>query len=207
MRNPIKGALALMSLWIAVSMPASANEIRFEDGYSGIGEAISSTYGSIPGQLTVTLASQGGGSLFFWPADYSGRPAAYANNTSAIGLITLTPSAGYSVTLSSFFLGGWPNQNRDIAYSVDDLATAGIDLGPFNPTVPGVGGLTVTPNITSATGIRISFGPDGFNGGINNIVFSVSSVPEPQAIALFLAGLLVVGGAAKRRTARGISAS
>ena len=202
MPNLIKSALVSIFLWMAVAVPATANEIRFQEGYSTSGEAISSNYGSIPGQLTVTLASQGGGSLFFWPGDYSGRPAAYANSTSAIGVVTLTPSAGYSVTLSSFFLGGWPNSNRDIAYSVDNLGTVGIDLGPVNATVPGVGGLIVSPNITSATGIRISFGPDGFNGGINNIVFSVSSVPEPQSIALLLAGLLVVGGAARRRTAK-----
>lgn len=98
------------------------------------------------------------------------------------------------MTLDSFFLGAWPNTTRTVGYSIDDLATSGLDVDQPGASVDGTVGLVVFSGMTSATGIRITFGPDGFNGGINYIDYTLQPVPEPGTWAMLGVGigLLVV---------------
>ncbi len=182
------------------SSAATAQSQSYEISYEGVygnGQQIASNHGSIAGVIDVLNTTPGGSRLTFWADSYSGRPAAYSGDGS-IGLIMLTPAAGRTVTLDSFFLGGWPNTNRNISYSVDDLATPELDISVNAAFVSGATGLVVTPALTSAAGLRISFGPDGYNGGINNIAFSVTAVPEPESFVMLLAGLGLVGAIARR---------
>ena len=188
----LTAGLALASGAVA----AQSYEIRYQDAYTTNYQTIASDYGSIAGVIDLLNTTPGGTNLLFWTDSYSGRPAAYSN--SSVGLITLTPAAGLTVTLDSFFLGGWPNTNRNISYSIDDLATPGLDISVNAAFVAGSTGLLVTPALTSATGLRISFGPDGYNGGINNIAFSIAAVPEPESYLMLLAGLGLVGAIARR---------
>ena len=188
----LTAGLALASGTVA----AQSYEIRYQDAYTTSYQTIASDYGSIAGVIDLLNTTPGGTNLLFWTDSYSGRPAAYSN--SSVGLITLTPAAGLTVTLDSFFLGGWPNTNRNISYSIDDLATPGLDISVNAAFVAGSTGLLVTPALTSATGLRISFGPDGYNGGINNIAFSIAAVPEPESYLMLLAGLGLVGAIARR---------
>ncbi len=83
-----------------------------------------------------------------------------------------------------------------------DLATL-LAVASGAPTVSGATGLVVSVNATSAAGFRILFGPDGFNGGINDISHSgivgdPFGVPAPAALALFGLGLLGLGLARRR---------
>ncbi|HEY9193280.1 MAG TPA: PEP-CTERM sorting domain-containing protein [Methyloversatilis sp.] len=188
----LTAGLALASGAVA----AQSYEIRYQDAYTSNHQIIANDYGSIAGVIDLLHTSPGGANLLFWADSYSGRPAAYS--PSSVGLVTLTPAAGLTVTLDSFFLGGWPNADRNISYSIDDLATPGIDISVNAAFVAGSTGLVVTPALTSATGLRISFGPDGFNGGINNIAFSIAAVPEPESYLMLLAGLGLVGAIARR---------
>lgn len=196
MRTSSKLIQTALTAVLFASGVAHAYEIRFQDGYAASTAVIDSDYGSIPGVIDVLIESSSGENLQFWADLYSGNPAAYSQTS--IGHITLTPLAGATVTLDSFFLGGWPDTNRNISYSIDDLATSGVEFEVDAAFVSGVTGLVVTPAVTSAAGIRITFGPDGYNGGINNIVFSVSAVPEPESWLMLLAGIGLVGCAARR---------
>jgi hypothetical protein len=190
----LTAGLALASGAVA----AQSYEIRYQDAYTTNYQIIASDYGSIAGVIDLLNTTPGGTNLLFWTDSYSGRPAAFSGDSS-IGLITLTPAAGLTVTLDSFFLGGWPNTDRNISYSIDDLATPGLDISVNAAFVAGSTGLLVTPALTSAAGLRISFGPDGFNGGINNLAFSVAAVPEPESYLMLLAGLGLVGAIARHR--------
>lgn len=110
----------------------------------------------------------------------------------------MTPLGGAPVTPDSFVVGGLPNTNRNISYNLDDLATSGVELEVYAAFVSGVTGLVVTQELTSAADIRITFAPAGYNGGIKNIVFSVSVVLEPISWLMLLSGIELMGCATRR---------
>lgn len=198
----------LVRPWIAVTLvglfAASANayEISFENGNTDNWQEIAADYGSIPGLLAVTYSDplRNVANFRFWNAGYSGKPAAFAStsDSTGAGYLTLTPAAGYKVTLNSFFLGSYQGVDRGSSYSVDNLATAGLDLSSGDIVV-GSAGLTVTPALTSSKGIVIAFGPSAYNVGINYVNFNVTPVPEPETCAMLMAGLGLLAAVARRR--------
>lgn len=185
---------------VLAAAPAHANEIAFQSDYTSAWQAIDQHYGSIVGQLDTLLESDNGSNLAFWPDSYSNRPAAFSLSGS-IGHITLTPLNGLQLRLDGFFLGGWYNTSKTIAYKIDNFDTPGLDIDAPDAFVDGTTGLTVTPAMTSLTGIKISFGPDGYNGGINNIQYTLQGapVPEPETWAMLAGGLGLMGWRLARR--------
>ena len=144
--------------------------------------------------------------LIRWGANnYSGRHAAYCNFGSNCAM-DVTVSTGFSVTLDSFWLGAYPNIDRSVSWSVFDLADLVTPVaGTANALVSGATGLTNVIGATSTTGFRILFGPDGYNGGINDITYTyqrtgggggTNPIPLPAAGWLLIAGL---GGLAALR--------
>lgn len=193
----ILAASALILAAQSAQAVVATSSIIFEDGYAAIGEPIATDYGSIVGALDTELLDSAGNALLFWPDSFSGAPGAYS--ATGVGSITLTPLGGRTVTLNTFFLGGWPNQDRTISYAIDDLATDGVDFSSPDALVPGSGGTTVVSFMTSAAGIKITFGPDGFNGGINYINYTLSApIPEPETWAMLGVGLGLLGFGVRR---------
>jgi hypothetical protein len=140
--------------------------------------------------------------LLMWNGDYSGRDGAWCSLTFDCGL-EITVASGFSVTLDSFFLGGWPNTDRQIAWSVTDLLTNTV-VASGNPLVSGATGLVEMIGLTSTAGFLILFGPDGFNGGINDITYEFQQVgtpdvPVPGALLLLGSGLAGIAGAGRLR--------
>ncbi len=124
--------------------------------------------------------------LSFWQGEYGDLPAvAYPTTSPNYGVVALTPNAGYSVTLDSFRIAGYPTgEGSELGQSI------GVDNGSFQifspsvnyyPTdVPHSGDLLFTPNITSTGTLNIIFGPS-WNIGINDITFSEQPVAAPDA--------------------------
>lgn len=111
--------------------------------------------------------------------------------------ITFVPTAGKQVTLSSLLLGtAPPSVTRPTTVDVIDLATNStvfttlVNVGAIAPTV--------SPNVTSAVGLRLVYGNDVFNVALDDVTYSTSDVPstggvpEPSTILLSAAGLLAV---------------
>ena len=124
--------------------------------------------------------------------------------------ITLTPAAGFEVALISLDAGCYLNRascqilNYDIRSGVGALIASGATPTMF----PSHATLAVN-SAYFASGIVLSWGPDGYDVGLDNIAFDVRGiaapgVPEPATWALMIGGFFVVGGAvrAKRPLAR-----
>jgi hypothetical protein len=199
-------AIAMRNLLIATSAlviaaaAAQAAVVRVEDMAGGDNTNIHATQPGFGSAGSVTLNwdpdNNPSTALLIWRGGYSGRDAAWCGvDSGAVCALEMTvsgsPPALYSVSLESFFLGGWPTTDRNIAYTVTDL-DGGAVVASGTPLVSGVTGLVVDVNAISSVGFRISFGPDGYNGGINDITYFEiigDPIPTPGALALFGFGL------------------
>jgi hypothetical protein len=146
----------------------------------------------------VTLADN----LSFWSTGYGDlENVAFPTSNGYLGEIALIAQAGYSVTLNSFDLAGWPLSDQ-LAQTVRILDGNFNILANYSPVnVEGDSGRTsFSPNLTQSGTIRIQFGPS-WNTGIDNIGFSqgtAAAVPTPA----LLPGLIGLGlGAWRRRKA------
>lgn len=121
--------------------------------------------------------------LQYWSTAYSGLTDVAYGASGRTAEITLTPSVGYEVTLLGFDLGAWPNTDRQSQVNIYNLDYSQLLFSTGPITILGATPSNFSfPNLTRNDGIKIQFGPDGFNVGIDNIEFTVSSttaVPEP----------------------------
>jgi hypothetical protein len=143
----------------------------------------------------------------FWNSGGYGdlKYAAFASNNVDYGEITLTPIAGFSVTLNSFDLAGWPTVDHPgtSIFIEDGSGSTLLDLsGTVRGGCPAPCHSHYAPGLTINGPISIEWGPD-WNVGINNISFDAApigpggpGVPEPTTLLLLGSG---VAGAGLRR--------
>jgi hypothetical protein len=142
-------------------------------------------------------------SLLFWADGYSDlENVAWGRAGATVG-IHIIPIAGYQVTLNGFDLGSYPGADRQSQWWVYDGLGTLLGSSGGVVTVPGAAALHVG-SFASTNGIRIHWGPDGFNVGIDNVDFTVSAidtgaVPEPATWALMILGFGAAGAALRRR--------
>lgn len=171
---------------------------------------VDQSYGDIAGQLdvqynsnTLNTAEWGttAGRVQWWADSYSTLTSVIFGAINAQVGVFLAPLAGYQVTLNGFDLGMWPNATHQSQVTIAD-GLNNIFLSTGFQNFPGDAPTHFSGPYTSSSGIYILFGPDGYNGGIDNIDFTVSqvgAVPEPETYAMMLAGLGLLGVAARRR--------
>jgi hypothetical protein len=120
---------------------------------------------------------------------------AYALKSGTGMSILMLAATGYDVTLGSLDIARYANRVRDTQLQVTDLEDGSVvaDSGVFATTFDGV--LNYSLNAISSAGFEILFGPDAWNVGISNIMYStaqtpnMSTVPLPAACWMLLAGL------------------
>ena len=199
-----------------VASPGTAAAQNVTLDFTGLsGASVSPTYGTVPGLFdvagrTVTSfgnaspACGGGGGerLESWPA-YGGLiEIAYTCSNGTVGEFLFQPAAGYRVFLNSLQLASLVSL-RDYTVNVYDAAwtplvaqTGTVDVVP----------LTITPNVSSTTGLYLQWGTD-WNVGIDNISLTLQQIPavmpEPGLVALPATGLVAAASAARRRRQRG----
>ena len=132
-------------------------------------------------------------SMQFWADAYSSMERV------AFGGIDPKITLSGAVTLHGFDLGSWPNTSRSSQVTVIDLATMSTVLSTGVFTVLGLAPTHFDINRSSSVGFQISFGPEGYNVGIDNVSFTAGVVPEPATGALLLAGGALVAAAVRRR--------
>jgi len=176
----------------------------------GDGLALSQSYGDVAG-LDVSwrsMASVGNGSIFsndmyFWDNLYGDLQDVAYSGGGVMDITFTVTGPGVTFTLLSFDNAGWPNADRDTEARLYQLDYTLIDSITY--VAPGQGHYTQSCfNCSTTSGFVLQVGPDGFNGGIDNLTFEVTSrgaVPEPASWALMIAGFGMVGGTLRRRKA------
>lgn len=176
------------------------------------GVAILQTYGDQTGVDVVYdgfPSDAGLQDLLYWADSYSGlTDIAYYGNGATI---TFNAATGYEVGLMSLSLGAWPNTSRLLGFSITDLATSSELLNTGIGTVLGSTPSVFNFDYKSTVGLKITFLGDFYNGGVDNIVYTVSDVngggggvnpiPLPAAAWLLLGGLGALAGIGQRRKA------
>jgi hypothetical protein len=168
------------------------------------GTPISQRYGDIAGVLNVSYATVSGGvrtqgGVAHWTSGYETlQNVAYANPglTLEITFELLKPAAN-TFTLNSAQYAAYLNRQNTTSLSVLSLdgsllSTTGV------VTSPTAGPATFSPAVAALGGLRLRFGPDAFNTGIDKISFDISNtvaaVPEPATWAMLIGGFGLIGG-------------
>jgi len=215
----ILAGAAVAAMALAAAQPASADLLTFDgDICAGgtsctNGETIDQSYGdtAVVDVVGIGNVASPGGPLYFWADSYSDLTnVAYGDNGVTVGLF-LDPAAGYQVTLNGFDLGSWPFLSRSSQWSIYDglgnlLDSSGgiVVNGQVSTHVPGP--------YTSAHGIQINWGPDGYDVGIDNVDFTVSriptgGIPEPSTWAMLIMGFSALGAALRTQRRRILNAA
>ena len=191
----------------ALCLPAQATLLTFDglptgavgttigtsygDRVTAAGAGVSLTSGATPNVVLSFVPLVAGNPNFeVYGGGYSGLINALGDNSYNVpGYVELTPDAGWDVVLESFDLGSWstssyPNSQVRV---VNTAGTTFLDTGLF--TFPGNTVYTYPGSLVrSSSALRVYISDFG-DLGLDNLRFSqVSSVPEPGALALCLAG-------------------
>ncbi len=176
--------------------------------YSEIGQ----NYGDVAGLLDVSHRSAHASTLLtyepflkFWSTGYSNLQSIAwggGNASAYVAEISFMPTAGNLVTLNSFDFGDYQNRSFGSSAVILDAGTQQLlwSSGSFDPGAASPA--SFLPNISSANGLILRWGPDSYDTGIDNISVSISPVPEPAAWLLMAGGLALF--AARQRISRSV---
>jgi hypothetical protein len=194
----------------ALSGTAQASILTFDGNICGggtscsNGENIDQSYGDTAGVNVIYDGSASGGlqDFLYWYDGYSDLfDVAYYT---AGATLTFLANAGYDVFLDSLDLGAWPFADREVGFSVTDLADNSEVYSTGGPVlVDGDVHSHFVLGLASTVGLQITFVGDFYNGGVDNVVYNARTDGDPSAIPLpagaWLLGTALFGLVAARR--------
>ena len=128
--------------------------------------------------------------LLAYDKGYSGGAGAFCWYGENCALKLSVTEKNTLLELKSFSLGYFGYGNN-VRFSVIDLASDRRVLGG-SPWIDGRISSLIDVDASSEKGFLILFGPDGFNGGINNISYSYRSLTNPDIVATPIPGAVVL---------------
>jgi hypothetical protein len=199
--------LVVLAVGMMPAIPLSAAVLDFTNATcSGgldcvIGSPIDQDYGDIAGVNVVYDGDSSDAALqpaLFWTTGYETLENVAYTSIGATLSILFEVSGGAGVSVSSFDIAPYLDRTRDTSVTVTDVATGAILFSAVEAPISTEGVTTYTGEWVSTAGIRIDFGPDAFDVGIDNIVYE-AVIPVPAAGVLMLSALLGVGAMGRRR--------
>jgi hypothetical protein len=146
-----------------------------------------------------------GNSLRVWGDGYGDLSDVVFGGTNATqhgAEITFTALAGYELRLISFDFAAYQRIASSTPIAIATLGGTSVLAGRYGIGATGHEHLDVNSDWVT-DGIRLAWGPDAFNVGLDNIAFEVrplaSAVPEPATWAMMILGVGGIGAAARRR--------
>ncbi len=172
----------------------------YGDRVSSFGSGYGSAGGATP-NIVVDFVTNNNSNFTIYASGYASLVNALGHSSFNVpGYVQLTPDAGFDVVLMGFQVAGWsvssyPNSRIRV---IDLASNSFLDTGLFTFGTNTVLSYPAQP-IRSSLGLRIMV--DDFGDlGLDNLVFGqVASVPEASTVTMLLAGLVAVGGLARRR--------
>lgn len=120
--------------------------------------------------------------------------------SSGTGTESFAAVSGSAFNVSSIDLGGWHNFGPNpLSIEITGFRTSGVNVTNTVSVAPGAFASYSLTGFTNVNSVRLG----SFSGAyvaVDNI--NVSPVPEPETLAMLLAGLGLVGWVARRRTAQ-----
>ncbi len=166
------------------------------------------SYQSMDGPGNSTVGYQG---LRYWGGSYGNLSGVAWGGTafnSGVPEITFTLTQPGTIRLNSLQYAGWPNTSRPTEFRIYDL-NYNLLFNSGAVSAPGTGNSTIALNTGNSSGLRLQWGPDGFNAGIDNLSFSLNeplgAVPEPATWLMMIAGFGLIGGMMRRKEKLGVS--
>ncbi len=218
MRNPLLAPIAALALAGAASTAHAAVRILTFNDATCDGQAcrdarpISNTYGDGVGvdvsYRSVALDSQITGPLIYWSTGYGDLSGVLYGGTTTINHrseIILKALPGYEISLIGFDFATYSRLTPTTPIKIDSLGGTSIFADRLSTNPGGHAHLNVDSGYF-ADGIRLAWGPDGFNVGVDNVTFdvrkiAVAGVPEPGTWALMILGFGGAGAVLRRRRA------
>lgn len=211
----VQRLVALAMLSVALSAHATVltfdvfedNEIvpqDYGDRVVDFGASYGSTGGPTPNIVVGYVPVSNNIPLTSWVSGYGPLTRALSSiEFDTRGYVELTPDPGFDVVLTSFQVAAWADEAfpESRIFVTENGGRTLFDTGTFT-FAPGVVETYPTGALRSTGSLRINVHDFG-DLGIDNITFSqVPTIPEPEAYALWLAGLGVVGVVAWRSRRR-----
>ena len=182
-----------LMLVAATTLPAqAARSLTFTFPRLSDGSDIPAGYGDIPNALSTEFSCEDGSRARYWKEDYSDLDGVAYGCSSSSTQIVFKPEPGYSLKLLGLDFGAY-SSDRNSKLRISEGSTVRLEEDPMQVLTSQRKSYEFDEfefiRVSGGSELAISWGPDSYNVGIDNIRFQLIRVPAPLPLAGALGAL------------------